>query len=91
MAERAGFRQYQLHANANQYGRDWVFRVTLSTVGSDGMEGEPQTWSSHGTVPDVDGEIDQAWVILTNMCKMLEAQGSVGRISQVMQLPLWAD
>lgn len=90
-SERVGQRSYQLHANANQHGRDWQMRVTLTTLGSDGFEGEPQTWRGHGTMPDVDGEIDQAWVILVNLCHMLEAQGSVGRISSAMQLPLWAD
>jgi len=89
MSERVGQRNYQLHANANQHGRDWQLRVTLTTIGADGMEGEPFTWRGHSTMPDVDGEIDQAWVILCNMIHMLEAQGSCGRISSVLQLPLF--
>jgi len=72
---------YTLHANANKHGQDVVLRVTLDWYDSEGTGGPSKTFRGHETVPLFDSTVDQAYVLLITMAKMLEKQGATGRLS----------
>lgn len=80
---------WTVHANVNSYGRDKSLRVTWDSVDDDLHGGEPITWRGHVVMPEFDRPIDQAYVALVNMLKLLEANGALGRVSAVFdqQLP----
>jgi hypothetical protein len=83
--------QWTLHANVNSHGRDKALRVTWDCYDVDIHGGEPITWRGHAVMPRFDRPIDQAWVALVQLCKLLESQGALGRVTGVYDIPLWDD
>lgn len=80
---------WQIHANANQHGRDWTIRVTATRYDSQGFPGDPVTFRTHMTMPEVSEHADMAWIALVNMIHLLERDGAIGRISAVSQARLF--
>ncbi len=72
---------FSVHANANQHGKDWALRVTVSKYGPEGPIGEGRTVRGHASLPHVDDELDQAWVVLVRLVHLLEAEGATGRLA----------
>jgi len=80
--------EWTIHANVNQHGKDHSLRVTFSAYRADGTEWAPVTWRGHSDIARFDAPIDQAWAALLMCMKMLEAQGSCGRVSGIYDEPL---
>lgn len=80
---------FTVHANVNAHGRDIALRVTYDEYDDDMHGGEPVTWRSHAVMPRFDRPIDQAWMSLLILMKLLEKNGALGRVSGVYdaQLP----
>jgi hypothetical protein len=74
---------FQIHANANQHGKDWALRVTVTQYDADGLPTEPRTVRGHASLPDVQDELDQAWIVLVQLAHMLEREGASGRVGGV--------
>ena len=79
--------EYSLHANANEHGKDLVLRVTLTAYDENGLAHEPVTWRGHTTVIQVPGSVDTAWVMLIQMCHLLEKNGATGSVRSSFMQP----
>jgi len=78
-----------IHANANEHEGYWQVRITVDTVGREGFEENTVTWRKPVQVPDVETDLDQAWLLLVSMLHVLEAEGSAGRIAAADWPPLF--
>ena len=78
-----------IHANANEHQGYWQVRITVDTVDREGLEENTITWRQPTKAPDVDGDLDQAWVLLVLMVHLLEKEGAAGRIATGDWPGLW--
>lgn len=75
-------RRYRsIHANAHEHEGYWQVRVSMSTVSGEGLQEQTITWRKPTKIPDIQGDLDQAWVVLVTMVHLLEKEGAVGRIA----------
>lgn len=70
-----------IHANANEHEGYWQMRISMDTVSGKGFEEQTVTWRKPAQIPDVEGDLDQAWVVLVTMVHLLEKEGAIGRIA----------
>jgi len=82
--------EYSLHANVHQHDQDLSIRVSLTGYDSYGGEAHTSTWRGREqNLPELETEVDTAWLLALMITRMLEKNGSVGRVSAVVEPPLF--
>ena len=82
--------EYSLHANVHQHDQDISLRVSITGFDSYGGEAHTATWRGReSNLPDLETEIDTAWLLCLMLTRMLEKNGSVGRVAATVEPPLF--
>ena len=82
--------EYSMHATIHQHDDDLSLRVSLTAYDSYGGEAHTQTWRGREqNLPELETQVDTAWLLALMLCRMLEKSGSVGRVSAVVEPPLF--
>ena len=78
-----------IHADMHQHHGYWILRVTAEKVDAYGT-GEITVGIRKSTqMPQLDTDIDQVWVALVQLVHLVEANGSIGKISSMLEPPLF--
>jgi len=82
--------EYSLHATVHQHDDDLSLRVSLTAYDSYGGEAHTTTWRGREqNLPDLETQIDTAWLLLLMLVRSLEKQGGVGRVTATVEPPLF--
>jgi len=81
-------RQQSLYLRAFEQKGYWTIKIALDRYDSEGTADEVLTLREVSTAPSVDGELDQAWVLLVTALHILERHGAMGRIAGADWPPL---
>ena len=78
-----------IHADMHQHHGYWILRITAEKVDAYGTGEITVGIRKSAQMPELDRDIDQVWVALVQLVHLVEANGSVGRISSRVDEPLF--